>query len=776
MPVISDIFKNHTKPGKVAFIGDYLPRRCGIATFTYDLYQSFALQFRETGSFVVSVNDVKEGYDYPPEVRFTFFQHDIEEYKNAAYFLNSQQVEVVCLQHEYGIYGGRCGDNVVQLLRELKMPVVTTLHTVLDKPTTDQYNVMKQIISLSSKVVVMSEKGRVFLRDVYEAPSEKIEFIPHGIPDIPFVDAHFYKDIFGLSDRKTLLTFGLLSPNKGIETLISILPEVTKSVPNLTYIIVGATHPHLIREHGEAYRDSLIALATKLGVEKHIQFYNQFVSKRELMEFIGAADIYITPYLNPTQITSGTLAYSLGCGKAIISTPYWYAEELLADDCGVITPFGDSEKMTEAIVDLLGNDQKRNLLRKKAYLKGREMTWEKVVISYEAALTSARLKRLTYNEDHPLKHTKEVAKEADGFPKIKLDQLFRLSDSTGIFQHARYCFPNYNDGYCTDDNARALALTMEMRQYFPTEINNLSDTFIAFINHAFIEKTNGFHNFMSLERTWLDTSSSEDCQGRTLWALGSVVAEKVNLQMQQWALDLFEKALPNVAHMTSPRAWAYSLLGINKYAEFFAGDRFVALYAELLENKMMDIFNRASSPEWQWFEEELSYDNARLCQAMLVSKRAACRTIGIKALRWLRDVQTSETGYFQPIGSNGFYRKSGKRAYFDQQPIEASAMVSACISAFKLTNAKEWIEEAKKAFGWFMGKNVAGVVLYSEQSGGCCDGLHVDRANLNQGAESTIVFLSALTEIKKMSSFYQNTKIGVPLTYPIFDGVEPVPF
>ncbi len=771
MKSIQEIFTTHAHPGKVVFIGDYLPRRCGIATFTFDLYQSFALQFRDTGSFVVSVNDVKSGYDYPPEVRFTFYQHAIEEYKDVAYFLNSQQVEIVCLQHEYGIYGGKAGEHIVQLLRELKMPVVTTLHTVLDKPSPDQYHVMKQIIAYSAKVVVMSEKGRTFLLDVYNAPAEKIEVIAHGIPDIPFVDAHFYKDIFGFSQCKTLLTFGLLSPNKGIETLISILPEVIKSVPNINYMIVGATHPHLLREHGEAYRESLVALATKLGVEKHIHFYNQFVSKKELMEFIGAADIYITPYLNPTQITSGTLAYALGCGKAIISTPYWYAEELLADNCGVLTPFDDANGMASAIIDLFGNDDKRNLLRKKAYLKGREMTWEKVVIAYEIVLSEARMIQLDFNEVHTW-NQKENYLDSDGFPSIKLDQLFRLSDKTGIFQHARYCFPNYADGYCTDDNVRALALIMELRPNFATETNELTDTYIAFINHAFIEKTNGFHNFMSLERSWLDTSCSEDCHGRTLWALGSVVAGKVNLQIQQWALDLFEKALPNVAEMTSPRAWAYSLLGINKYLTFFSGDQFVARYALILENKMMDIFNRASASNWQWFEEILSYDNARLCQAMLVSKREECRTVGVKALQWLKQVQTAEHGYFQPIGSNGFYRKNGERAYFDQQPIEASAMVSACIAAYQLTNSQEWITEAELAFSWFMGKNVAGVPLYSPSSGGCCDGLHVDRANLNQGAESTIVFLSALTEMKKISSHNPGLNIAASLKHSFFDGVE----
>lgn len=750
MSTIQHLFKQFASPRKVAFVGNYSPRRCGIATFTHDLFQSFASNFRDTGSFVLSVNDVKEGYDYPPEVRFTFYQQAIEEYRNAAHFLNTQQVEMVCLQHEYGIYGGKEGEHIIHFMRALEIPIVTTLHTILNEPNPDQYNVMKHIIALSSKLIVMSEKGKQFLISIYACDESKIAVIPHGIPNIPFVDAHFYKDIFGLAQQKVLLTFGLISPNKGIETLISALPAVLKEFPNLTYMIVGATHPHLLKNEGEAYRNRLTSLIQKLDITEHIQFYNQFVSKKDLLEFIGAADIYITPYINEAQITSGTLAYSLGCGKAIISTPYWYAEELLADDCGVLTPFQDSAQMANHIISLLKDEDKRNTIRKKAYLKGREMTWDKVVVSYESIFAEIRLKKLTSNTKEIASNLGDLNATFNALPPLSLNHIIRMTDKIGIFQHARFCFPNFNDGYCTDDNARALVLTMELAPDFAHETDALTDAYMSFINHAFIEKTNLFHNFMSLDRTWHDDFSSDDCHGRAIWALGSVIAHKENPQMQQWALDLFEKALPKILDMTSPRAWAFCLLGIEKYVQFFSGDQLVNRIALQLENRLLDIFNRAHAADWIWFEKELSYDNARLCQAMLISKREECRNIGLLTLNWLKEIQTSETGYFQPIGSNGFYRMNGERAFFDQQPLEAAAMVTASLAAFKLTSDKKWLQEAHMAFQWFLGKNVAAKSMYNEDTAGCYDGLHVDRVNFNQGAESTISYLTALVELQKI--------------------------
>src|SRR4051794_15438858 len=359
----------------IAFVGDYLPRKCGIATFTHDMYASVAGQFADAECFVVPVNDRPIGYDYPPEVRFEIDEQDLDSYLRAADFLNFANTDVVCLQHEYGIYGGPAGSHILGLLRDLRMPVVTTLHTVLREPDVDQRRVLMQLADLSARVVVMTGRAKAFLREIYGVPEVKIDLIAHGIPDTPFVDPDPYKERFGVEGRSVALTFGLLSPNKGIEHMLRAVPEVLESFPDFVYIVLGATHPGLVRDQGERYRLSLERLARELGIRKHVIFYNRFVELNELTEFIRAADVYVTPYLNPAQITSGTLAYSFGCGKAIVSTPYWHAEELLANGRGVLVPFADPRALAEEICGLLRDEPRRTAMCAQAYRLGREMIW-----------------------------------------------------------------------------------------------------------------------------------------------------------------------------------------------------------------------------------------------------------------------------------------------------------------------------------------------------------------------------------------------------------------
>ena len=378
---------------KIAFLGDYLPRRCGIATFTSDLLTAVATEFPDRQCFAVPVNDIEGGYDYPAQVRFEIEEQDLASYRRAVDFLNISNVDVVCVQHEFGIFGGSSGSHVLALLRELKTPVVTTLHTLLRDPTNEQRRVMRELIARSTRLVVMAERGRQMLLDIYQAPAAKIDLIPHGIPDMPFVDPNFYKDQFGVEGKMVLLTFGLLSPNKGIENVLNALPEILAEFPDVVYIVLGATHPNLLREQGEAYRLSLERLAKKNKVQKNVIFYNRFVELEELKEFIGTADIYITPYLNEAQITSGTLAYTFGAGKAVVSTPYWHAAELLAEDRGVLVPFGDAKAIAREVVGLLRDEMRRTVIRKNAYKLGREMIWSSVAKLYMKSFESARLER-----------------------------------------------------------------------------------------------------------------------------------------------------------------------------------------------------------------------------------------------------------------------------------------------------------------------------------------------------------------------------------------------
>ena len=741
---------------KVAFLGDYLPRKCGIATFTSDLCENIRRQFPATDCFAVPVNDAEGGYDYPPEVRFEIEEQDLSSYVRAANFLNISNVDAVSLQHEFGIFGGPAGSHVLGLLRELKVPVVTTLHTILRDPNPDQRRVMQELIGYSTRLVAMNQRGREFLENVYQAPPVKIDVIPHGIPDMPFVDPNFYKDNFGVEGRLVLLTFGFLSPNKGIEYVLQALPEILAEFPNLVYIVLGATHPVLLREEGEAYRLSLERLAKKNNIQKNVIFYNRFVDLEELKEFIGAADLYVTPYLNEAQITSGTLAYAFGAGKAVISTPYWHAKELLDDDRGVLVPFADSKAIAREVLGLLRDETRRHAIRKNAYKLGREMVWSNVAQLYLRSFEAARLERAVLSRKSFA--VKTLDEQPRQLPTLKLEHLFRMTDSTGLFQHATYSVPNFSEGYCTDDNARALILTVMLEELGEesVRVRSLATTYAAFLYHAFDPASKRFRNFMSFDRKWLETQGSDDSYGRALWALGTCVGRSRRRSFQAWAGQLFHQALSVATEFQSPRTWAFSLLGIHEYLRRLSGDRLANQIRDTLTARLLGLLDQVAGEDWCWCEDIVTYDNARVAQALIVSGAATgqqtAKDKGLKALRWLAECQTAEAGYFRPIGNQGFWQRGQVRAYFDQQPIEAYAMVSACLEAYRLTSEAYWYEHAQRAFDWFLGWNDLGLELYSPNTGGCCDGLLVDRVNPNQGAESTLSFLLSLTEMKLMEN------------------------
>jgi glycosyltransferase involved in cell wall biosynthesis len=737
---------------KIAFLSTYLPKRCGIATFTADLRQAIAAEYPRLESSIIAMTDLPEGYKYPSEVRFEIPEQDISAYRRAADFLNLANIDVLCLQHEFGIFGGPNGRHVLALLRNIRMPVVTTLHTILHEGGREQKRVFEEVIGMSVRVIAMTEKAVELLRDVYGTPLEKIDLIPHGIPDVPFVDPNYYKDKFGVEGRPVLLTFGLLSPNKGIENVLNALPEIVREFPNIVYIVLGATHPNLLMNHGETYRLSLELLAKRNGIEKNVIFFNRFVDNEELVEFLGAADIYITPYLEKSQITSGTLAYSFGTGKAVISTPYWHAEELLADDRGVVVPFGDGAAIARAVCDLLRNETKRHAMRKAAYLIGRKMTWPNVAHEYVERFERARhepsaqaVKRIV-----PATLDRQAA-----LPIWRLDHLMCLTDDTGILQHAVYTLPNYEHGYCTDDNARGLILMMlleDLEERFP-ETTRLSSVYAAFLHNAFDTSNGRFRNFMSFGREWVPEVGSEDCHARALWALGTCVGRSRGEGHRSWAAELFEKALPAAQDFTYPRAWAFTVIGLHEYLRTLSGDLRADQFRLELAHRLRARYEEVASPGWPWFEDEVTYDNARLPLALIMTGRWANQSelleIGLKTLRWLVESQHAPEGHFRPIGSNGFWKRGEQPAQFDQQPVEAHAMICACLEAYEATGDPYWMGRANKAFEWFHGGNDLGLVLYDAQTGGCRDGLHIDRVNQNQGAESTLAFLLSLAEMHR---------------------------
>lgn len=747
---------------RIAFIGNYSPRQCGIATFTTDLCEAIAAEHKETTCIAVPVNDIEGGYSYPPRVRFELSEKDIESYRRAADFLNINNVDLVCLQFEYGIFGGRAGSHVVTLLRELRMPVVTTLHTILRDPDPDQQRVLNEVAALSDRLVVMSERGAEFLQRVYRISPDKIDLIPHGIPDLPFVDPGFHKDLFGVEGKLVLLSFGLLSANKGIENVIAALPAILARFPNVVYIILGATHPNVKRQEGEAYRLSLQWLSQEKGVEGQVIFYNQFVTLEELVEFIGAADIYITPYLNPAQIVSGTLAYTLGAGKAVISTPYWYAQEMLADDRGALVPFRDPAALAEQVIDLLNNEAKRHAMRKRAYLFGRDMIWPQVARRYMETFARARAERRNFTSGDFV--VKPLDKRPAELPPLKLDHLRRMTDETGMLQHALFTVPNYCEGYATDDNARALMVSALLEELGHPEAFELASRYLAFVWYAFNLETKRFRNFMDYQRRWLEKSGSDDSHGRTLWALGTLLGRSNTAAHQSVAGRLFEQALPAIIDTTSPRAWAFALIGIHEYLRRFDGDRRAGQVREELAGRLLGLYQHHRSPSWPWYEEALTYCNAALPHALLMCGKwipnNAMTDAGLESLSWLCELQRADAngGHFVPIGSNGFYQRCGERARFDQQPVEAQATVSACLEAYRATGEKRWHKEARRALDWFLGRNDLNLPIYDPVTGGCRDGLHADRPNENQGAESSLAFLQAVLELRLFENLLQSAE------------------
>jgi len=753
---MASIVRYYEGIGSVAVIGNYLPRMCGIATFTTDLVGAISAEAPDINCWAIAMNDKPEGYAYPGKVRFVVNQNRLADYGVAGEFLNIGQADIVCVQHEYGIFGGPAGSHLLKLLGELRMPIVTTLHTVLKDPAPKYREVMHKLSDLSDKLIVMSRKAFDLLEDIYAVPKEKIAFIHHGIPDMPFIDPSFYKDKFGLEGNKVLLTFGLLSPDKGIEYVLQALPSITKEHPDVTYIILGATHPHIIKGHGEEYRISLQQLVRKLNISDHVIFHNRFVELKELCEFLGAADIYVTPYLQECQITSGTLAYAMGTGKAVVSTPYWYATEMLAEGRGIIVPFKNSDAIAEHIIDLLANDVNLQTMRKKAYTFCRETVWKEVSRRYLEVFSEVQLNRSRHPRPRHLYI--ENIKSITNFelPEMKLDHLKSLTDDAGILQHATHTVPDRDHGYCTDDNARALMVAAMGGKYLDTDsmyFDLLSSRYLSFLLHSFNVEKGRFRNFMTYERQWTEEVGSEDSHGRALWGLGKAVAFLDNPGQMAMSMTLFNKAMKAVEHFESPRAIAFALVGMHAYLHKFAGDSDVRRIREIIANRLFDQFKNNATESWPWLENALNYANGKLSHALLLSgqwmQRSDMVDMGLRSLKWLLTIQT-EDNHFVPIGSNGWYEKGGTKARFDQQPIEANAMLGACVEAFNITRDKTWIDNAVMCFNWFLGHNDLNMPLYDPKTGGCRDGLMADGINQNEGAESTLAWLLSHMTLQKL--------------------------
>ncbi len=742
----------------LALLGSYVPRKCGIATFTHDLRNALASQVGAEHTSVLAMDDQPESYPYGPDVRFQIRAQELRDYRTAADVLNINQIDLTVVQHEYGIYGGQDGAYVLDLMRRLRMPIITTLHTVLTEPNRGQRRVMLELSRLSDRLVVMSHLAYDILHKTYGIPHEKIALIPHGIHDVPFTDSSFYKDQFGFEGRKVLLTFGLLSPGKGIEYAIRAMPKIVARHPDVVYVVLGATHPHILRHEGDAYRHSLERLVDKLGVREHVEFHNRFAELDELVRYIGAADLYITPYLNEAQITSGTLAYSVGAGKAVVSTPYWHATELLDEGRGRLVPFHDSDAIAEAVNALIGEEVECAAMRKRAYLHCRPMVWEEVAKSY--LQTANEINRERASKPRVDKHPAVGPEDPETLPGIKLGQLETLTDQTGLLQHAIYSVPDRSHGYATDDNARALiALAKYQAMRHDATVTPLVMRYLAFLYDAFDREAHRFRAFMSYDRQW-QPQGNEDTHGRALWALGQVTASTESDGVLGFATRLFGDALGAAESFQSPRAIAHALVGIHAYLSRFGGDTHARRIRKELADRLYDRFHLNAKADWPWHEPALSHEAARMPHALILAGQwlpdGRLAEQGLRTLQWLVDMQLGDDGTVSLLGNAGWLDSMGHRAHFDQMPTEAMHLILACTEAYHCTRDRAWARRARQLLNWFVGDNDTQSVLYDNKTGGCRDALHADGPNLNQGAAATTSWLVSLTTVHDLL-----TELGV---------------
>jgi glycosyltransferase involved in cell wall biosynthesis len=723
---------------RIALVGGFAPRRCGIATFTTDIYASL---LAASPNIAVDIYAMSPAHDLSVSahpVRASITDNDPASFVAAAQMINTSGADIVWLQHEFGLYGGLAGDMVLELVDRITSPLVITLHTVLPQPDAAQLRVMTRLIARAAKLVVMSERSAELLDKVYGADGSQITIIPHGVPDRPFGRSAQFKRKCGFEGRQVLMTFGLLSPGKGIETVISALPAVIAQHPKALYCIVGATHPNLIAYEGEAYRERLHALAASLGVEDHIHWTNAFVETEELLDMIEAADIYITPYPGAAQSTSGTLAYAVALGKAVISTRYVHAEELLADDHGVLVPFGDSDAIAMEIGALLDDPQRLLALQKRAYDLGRSMIWSAFATQSLDVLASVRMPRIVPPE----------------VSAIGIEGLLRICDDTGILQHSIHSVPDRAHGYCVDDNARALMLVNRLGSDAEPHRSRLTPIFAGFVQSAWNEQAQEFRNFMGFGRNWLEDVGSEDSCGRTLWALGATAGEGLTPAIRRWAAGLFDQTAGSARDFRSPRAAAFAMLGAdyrlaaqptNEMAKTILGDGATWL---------VSLLDQVRRPDWSWFETMLAYDNCRFSEALiragLYFGRADFVGAGTETLDWILAVQTAPSGHYRPVGSDSFGHDYELPRPFDQQPLEAWAAIDACAAAFDATRSRSWVKQARSVYKWFGGVNDRGVAVGDPNTGSCHDGINPRGLNLNQGAESVLAYQHATCAMRAL--------------------------
>ncbi len=739
-------FANLADP-HIALIGGFTPRRCGIATFTSDIHASIAAAFPRARVDVYAMAPVENDIVFAAPVQGVIVEDDGDSFAAAAVAIDASGADIVWLQHEFGLFGGYAGDKILTLIDRIAAPLIVTLHTVMPDPDADQLRVMRRLVARASKLIVMSDHAAVLMRSVFGADAEQSVTIPHGVPDRPFGRSEQFKSAFGFSGRQVLMTFGLLSPGKGIEAVIAALPMIVAEHPNVLYCIVGATHPNLLAREGEAYRESLQALALQLGLEDHIHWIDAFLDTDALLDLIEAADIYVTPYHGVNQATSGTLSYALALGKAVVSTPYAHAVELLADDHGVLVPFKDSDALAREIGALLDSPDRLLALQTRAYQRGRPMIWPTFAARCFDVIGATQV-------------PSEAAPAFNACKRIGIEGLLRICDSTGIIQHSIFSVPDRAHGYCVDDNARALMLMNRIGDHAEPHRSRLTAIFASFVQSAWNDQSSEFRNFMDYGRNWLEAAGSEDSCGRTLWALGATAHEGRTQSLQRWARKLFDKTAFSARDFGSPRAAAFAMLGADYILE---SDNEDEAARSILYNGSAFLLTRLGETrraDWPWFESVLAYDNCRIPEALI---RAGLRLDqpdalkhGLETLSWVLDLQISPSNQFRPVGSDSFGHEFAKPQPFDQQPVEAWAAIDGASAAYDATGDGVWLSHASRAYDWFAGANDRGLAVADQNTGSCRDGINPRGLNMNEGAESVLAFQLAHYSIRELMA-----KVGV---------------
>jgi glycosyltransferase involved in cell wall biosynthesis len=730
---------------RIAFLGTYPPRHCGIATFTRDLAAGMSAANPRVKPLVVAVNDEAGPYEYPEEVEYEIRQGTKGDYARAAELINYKDVRWVSLQHEYGIFGGDDGSYILDFLGALRVPAVVTLHTVLDSPSDSQRSIVQRMAK-AAVLVVMSAVAEDLLARRYEVRGARVHVVPHGIPDMAPRDQETLKAGFGIGGQRMLLTFGLLGPNKGIETVIRALPAAIAACPDLVYFVVGATHPAVLRQYGEAYRTTLEREAERLGVRDHVVFRDQYVTTTELCRYLQAADVFVSPYLNEAQVTSGALSYAMGAGAAVLSTPYWHARELLAEGRGALFPFGDSATLARTLVSVLGDPAELRRVRAHGYEYTRGFTWPRIGARY-LALGETLPPLVAKVPRHP------KPPRASSLPELRLDHLLRLTDDTGIIQHATFSVPARDSGYCVDDNARALIVALHAdRLSGARDTKRLVSTYLAFLLAAQTEDGR-FRNFLSYSRVFNADPPSDDCTGRALWALGTAVQLAPDEGQRLLARQMFERGLSGVKEL-GPRGTALTLLGITTFVAAHPEVAPAVDLLRLLAARLCGRYRAQASADWRWFEATLTYDNAliplALWRAYRITKDPACREVAGETLAFLEE-SCFRDDRLVLVGNAGWHPRGGKRAAADEQPTDAAAFVLAFHGAFLATGDHRYLRRMRESFAWFLGANRLGVSVYDAATAGCRDGVGDVAPNLNQGAESTISFLLSLIEMLELA-------------------------